>query len=83
LVGADTAVVSWWRRAASGAELGIREVSRSGELGPIRVLATSDETRPDSVPQILRSGDRLLLVWTEPGEPARIAAAYAKLGPRH
>ena len=76
---ADAAAVAWWRRAAGGAELGVREVSSSGELGPVRVLATSAESRPESVPQLLRSRDRLLLAWTDAAEPGRVSTAYVAL----
>jgi hypothetical protein len=76
---ANAAAVAWWRRGASGSELGVREVSSSGELGAVRVLATSAESRPESVPQLLRSHDRLLLAWTEAGEPGRVSAAYVAL----
>jgi hypothetical protein len=83
LLGPDAAAVAWWRRAAGGAELALREVSSSGELGAVRVLAASDESRPESVPQLERSGDRLLLAWTAPGEPERVTAAYVTLGGGH
>ncbi|HZF28417.1 MAG TPA: sialidase family protein [Gammaproteobacteria bacterium] len=77
---ADAAAVAWWRRATNGAELGVREVSSAGELGPVRVLTTSTESRPNSVPQLVRSHDRLLLAWTEPGEPGRVSTGYVALG---
>ena len=79
MLDARSAAVAWWRRAATGAELAIRSVSSAGELGPARVLAASDESRPESVPQLLRSGDRLLLAWTEPGDPGRVRTAYVPL----
>ncbi|HEX5048940.1 MAG TPA: sialidase family protein [Gammaproteobacteria bacterium] len=76
---ADAAAVAWWRRAASGAELGLSVVTSAGDVGPVRVLAASGESRPESVPQVLRSGRRLLLAWTEPGEAGRVRAAYVAL----
>lgn len=76
---ADAAAVTWWRRGATGAELALSEVTSAGGAGPVRVVATSGESRPESVPQLLRSGRRLLLAWTEPGETGRVRAAYLAL----
>jgi hypothetical protein len=70
------AVVSWWRRAAAGgAELAIRTISSADELGPITTVASTSAARPDDVPQLVRSADRLLLAWTEAGEQTSIKTA--------
>jgi hypothetical protein len=80
MLSANAAAVAWWRRAGSGAELALCDVSSAGEVGPVRVLAKSDESRPESVPQLLRSGDRLVLAWTEPGDPGSVRTAVLPLG---
>jgi hypothetical protein len=80
MLSADAAAVAWWRRAGKGAELALADVSSAGEVGAVRVLAKSGESRPESVPQLLRSGDRLVLAWTEPGEVGRVRAATLRLG---
>jgi hypothetical protein len=78
-----TAFVSWWRRAAAGgAELAVRGVTARGELGELRVVGSTGASRPDTVPQLVRAGDRLVLVWTEDGDDGQIVkAGYAALAP--
>jgi hypothetical protein len=76
-----TAFVSWWRRgAAGGAELAVRAVTSHGELGEPKVVGSTHASRPDTVPQLVRAGDRLVLVWTEDGDEGQVVkAAYAEL----
>ena len=70
------AVVSWWRRAAAGgAELVIRTLSAANALGSITSVASTSAARPDDVPQLVRSGDRLVLAWTEAGTPTTLKTA--------
>jgi hypothetical protein len=84
LAGDDAAYVSWWRRrAAGGAELAVRRVSAAGELGALRVVATSASSRPDDVPQLERSGNGLVFAWTETGEAQMVKVAYAGLDEAH
>jgi hypothetical protein len=73
VVDEGTAVVSWWRRGArGGVELAARAVAASGVLGPVVVVATSSVSRPDDVPQMIRTGNDLLFAWTEPGEASQV-----------
>ena len=76
-----TAYVSWWRRGREGgAELVIRSLGPGGELGPAAVVTHVISSRPDNVPQLERSGDRLVVAWTDDaGETATIRIAYAQL----
>ncbi len=74
------AFVSWWRRGADGgAELGVRAVARNGELGERRVVGTTRASRPDTVPQMKRTGQRLVFVWAEDATGQRVKTAYADL----
>jgi len=75
------AFVSWWRRGADGgAELAVRSVARDGELGERQVVATTRASRPDTVPQMKRSGQRLVFVWTQDtGTGQNVKTAYADL----
>ena len=76
----DSALVSWWRRSAAGAELGTRRVSAGGEAGPVRSIGTTSAARPEDVPQIARSGSRLIAAWTERGDVTRVKSAFAEVG---
>jgi hypothetical protein len=59
-------VVSWLSSAEGGsAELHLRRVSSSGQLGADKVFAEATGVAPFSVPQILHVGDGLLLAWTD------------------
>jgi hypothetical protein len=73
--------VSWWRRAADGgAQLAVRAVARGGELGERQVVGTTRASRPDTVPQMKRSGQRLVFVWTEDTDAGQsVKTAYADL----
>jgi hypothetical protein len=70
------AVVSWWRRAAAGgADLAIRAIGPANDLGPVTIVAHSDAARPDDVPQLVGSGGRLVMAWTETGESTTVKTA--------
>ncbi|MEO8464306.1 MAG: hypothetical protein ABI640_03120 [Gammaproteobacteria bacterium] len=75
------AFVSWWRRAADGrAELAVRAVARNGDLGERQVVGTTHASRPDTVPQMKRSGQRVVFVWTEDNDTGQsVKTAYADL----
>jgi hypothetical protein len=75
-----TAFVSSWRRGVSGgAELGVRTVSATGLMGGDLIVATTRSSRPDDVPQMVRSGQRLVFAWTETGAEPAVKVAYADL----
>jgi hypothetical protein len=75
------AFVSWWRRAVDGgAELAVRAVARNGELGERRIVGTTRASRPDTVPQMKRTGQRLVFVWAEDADAGpSVKTAYADL----
>jgi hypothetical protein len=75
------AFVSWWRRGVDGgAELAVRSVARSGELGQRQVVGTTRASRPDTVPQMKRVGQRLVFVWAEDADTGQsVKTAYADL----
>jgi len=57
--------VSWVRKSAGESpEVCVRRVSSDGRLGPVRVISRSDNVSAYSVPQIVRSGNELVLAWT-------------------
>ena len=62
------AIVSWWRRNASGgSELSVRRVAADGSLGAIQHVAKSQASRPVDFPQMVKSGNGVVVAWTEPG----------------
>jgi hypothetical protein len=67
------AIVSWLERVPpEAAEVRVRRVARSGELGaPVTVSRTS-AARASGFPRIVRSGSSLVAAWTVPGDSARV-----------
>ncbi len=74
-------VVSWLGGAKGGkAELHLRHVSQSGEAGPDKVIAEATGIAPFSVPQLLLTGDELLLAWTDTsGDESAVKTALVPL----
>jgi hypothetical protein len=57
--------VSWLRKAADDShEVCVRRVSVDGELGPVQVISHTEGVSAFSVPQIVRTGDDLVIAWT-------------------
>lgn len=57
--------VSWIRKApGDSAEVCIRRVSADGQLGPVTIVSGGDSVSTFSVPQMVRSGEDLILAWT-------------------
>ena len=57
--------VSWIRKApGDSAQVCIRRVSADGQLGPVTIVSGGDNVSTFSVPQMVRSGDDLILAWT-------------------
>jgi hypothetical protein len=68
-----TAVVSWWRKAASGGmDLTVRKIGADGALGRLHVLAHSDESQPVDVPQLMAVGDAVLAAWSSLDDPGAV-----------
>lgn len=65
------AVVSWLASDEGGATVALRRVGRDGRLGPVRVAGRTSAARPAGFPQMVRSGDRLVVSWTEVGDAGR------------
>lgn len=78
-LGDGGAVVSWLETSRDDVRILARRVSPAGEARqPIRVAVTS-ASRASGFPQIVRSGEELVLAWTDAGTPSRIRLARVKL----
>ena len=69
--------VSWLRNTADeSSEVCVRRVSIDGELGPVQVISHTDSVSSLSVPQIVRTGDDLVIAWTDKaGDGNRVMSA--------
>jgi hypothetical protein len=81
LVNDRTAFVSWWRPGPDGgSQLAVRSVDFDGMLGPVASIAASTSSRPDDVPQIAQTGEKLLFAWTDTSGEQTVRTAVADIG---
>ena len=75
------AIVSWLRRTTEGkAELRIRRLSSSGEVGPSQVITETGDSRPFGFPQMVLAGSELVFAWTDAsGDEHQVRTAKAEL----
>jgi hypothetical protein len=73
------AMVSWLENVNGETRLMARMITRGGEPGAVSTVATIPPGRGGSFPHMVRSGGRVLLTWTEPGKPAQVRTALARL----
>ena len=67
------AIVSWLERVPpEAAEVRVRRVARSGELGVPLTVSRTSAARASGFPRIVRSGNSLVAAWTVPGDSARV-----------
>jgi len=67
------AVVSWLERVPpEDAEVRVRRVTRTGELGLPFTVSRTRAARASGFPRIVRQGDALIAAWTVPGDSARV-----------
>ena len=75
------AIVSWLERVPpEDAEVRVRRVSRSGEMGAPFTVSKTKAARASGFPRIVRRGDALLAAWTLPGDSARVMVGRLPLG---
>ncbi len=75
------ALVTWIERTGGdAAEVKARRVSADGTLGTSGTVARSTGARASGFPQMVRTGDRVVFAWTEPGNPSQVHVVAADLG---
>jgi len=75
------AIVSWLERVPpEDAEVRVRRVARSGEMGTPLTISRTKAARASGFPRIVRRGDALLAAWTVPGDSARVMVGRLPLG---
>jgi hypothetical protein len=75
------ALVSWLERVPpEDAEVRVRRVARSGELGAPVTISRTKAARASGFPRIVRRGDALVAAWTVPGDSARVMVGRVALG---
>lgn len=75
------ALVSWVGSVdETKAEIRLARVASSGEIGEVRVIAETTPKRSAGIPRMILDGDRLVIAWTEDGEPSRVRAGVLPVG---
>jgi hypothetical protein len=75
------AIVSWLERVPpEDAEVRVRRVSRSGEMGTPLTISRTRAARASGFPRIVRKGDALIAAWTVPGDGARVLVGRLPVG---
>ena len=75
------ALVSWLERVPpEDAEVRVRRVARSGDLGATTTISRTKAARASGFPRIVRRGDSLLAAWTVPGDSARVMVGSVPVG---
>jgi hypothetical protein len=81
-----SALVVWLEAGEEDAAVMARRIHADGRTEPATALATTRQARASGFPRMARSGDRILLSWTEPGDRAgsgeTLRAAWLSLGGR-
>lgn len=79
LLGDGAALVSWLERGKTGAEVRVRRVSAGGRPGRTATIAASSAERASGFPRMARTGNQVVFAWTEPGRPAHVRVATARI----
>jgi hypothetical protein len=74
-----TAWMSAWLRAEQGMELVVHRISPDSAAIDVRTVATSAASLPTDVPQMVLADGRLILAWSELGNPGRLFSAALAL----
>ena len=74
-----SALVTWIERTDAGAEIRLRTIARDGTAGPAVSAAAASAERAAGFPRAVIGGEYAVLAWTEPGKPARVRVARARL----
>lgn len=74
-----TAAVTWLESDKDGAQVRARLVREGARPGTSTSIATTHDARGTGIPQVARTGDRLLFAWTEPGKRSQVRVAEAKV----
>ncbi len=74
-----SALVSWLEGRGEEAEILVRRVEADGGKGLPRVVARTSAARASGFPQMMADEAGIVFAWTEPGDPARVRVARARL----
>ncbi len=71
--------VSWIVANGNSADVIVQAVDLDGNLGARQTIASTSSARASGFPRIARSGERLIIAWTEPGASPSLRTATISL----
>jgi hypothetical protein len=71
--------VIWLEALGREALIQVRSVVRDGPAGAVTTVARTSAARGSGFPRMARTGSRVVLAWTEVGQPSRVRTAVARL----
>jgi hypothetical protein len=75
LTPAGDALVSWMEQAGDAAQIRLRRLAPGGGRGPAAVVTEAAGGRGGGFPRMARSGDEVLIAWTDPQQPPQVRTA--------
>lgn len=79
MLASGAALVSWLEATDEGAEIRLRRVFPGGARDPSILAAGSSAARASGFPRMERSGEELVLAWTDADETTQVRTANARL----
>ncbi len=80
LEGGD-ALVGWLESRGKEALFQVRRVAGDGTTGSVMTVARTSTARSSGFPRLARSGNQVVLAWTEGGKPSHVRTAIARVAP--
>jgi hypothetical protein len=82
LLGDGRALVVWLESGEKDVRVMARTAGRDGRTSPATIVGTYAPGRGGGIPKLARSGDRVVVAWTELGQPARVRTAMTCVAQR-
>lgn len=73
------ALVTWLEMRDKEALIQARRAGPDRPVGEVMTVARTSAARASGFPRIVRSGDRVVLAWTEAGKPSQVRTAMARV----
>jgi hypothetical protein len=79
ILGDGSAVVSWLERAEKGGEIKARRIRPDGTRDGAITIAQSSNARATGFPRLARTGNEIVVAWTDSTSPTRVRTAVMKI----
>jgi len=76
-----SALVTWLETEGKNATIRMRRVSPAGTMSDATVITRTSAARASGFPQIVTSGGRVIVAWTDASKPSRVRMASSRLQP--